>query len=255
MQIYKKKYQFKNKTAVVVGSDGLIGKEIVKNLLELKCNVIRIEKKKVNNKKNYFYLNSKDDSKQIDQFNSIVRKIKKIDIFINASYPKTKNWNKINFKSKNFKLFKENMNLHLNTFVWFSKIIAEKMKKNKVKGVILNFSSIYGSVSQDISIYKNTNISYNVAYSAIKGGISSFTRLLAAYYGKYGIRANCISPGGILDKKKMNKKFIKNYSKRVPVGRMANVKEISAPSIFLVSEESSYINGHNLFVDGGWTCI
>ena len=240
-----------------MGSDGLIGKEIVKNLIDLDCRVIKIEIKKKDKKKikkDYFFLDSNNDLKQIKQFNHIVKKIRKIDIFINASYPKTDNWNNLNFKSKNFKSFVENMNLHLNSFVWFSKIIAEKMKKNKTKGVLLNFGSIYGNVSQDVSIYKNTKISENIAYSAIKGGISNFTRLLAAYYGKYGIRANCICPGGIFEKN-MDKKFIKNYSKRSPIRRLANVKEISSPSIFLVSDESSYITGHNLFVDGGWTCI
>jgi len=247
--------QFKKKTALVLGSKGLIGSEIVKDLKKLGCKILEVEKgiNKIKSK-NQFFLTSETDDGQIKEFSSILKTQKKIDIFINASYPKTKNWENLNFGTKNFSLFKTNISLHLNTYVWFSKMIAEKMKKDHTKGVILNFSSIYGKVSQDMSIYKGTKMRENIAYSAIKGGISNYTKLLAAYYGKYEIRANCICPGGILENK-MNKKFIKNYSNRVPLGRLAEVKEISKPSIFLISEEAKYITGINLLVDGGWTCI
>ena len=74
MLIYKKKNQFKNKTAIVLGSDGLIGKEIVKNLIDLDCRVIKIEIKKKDKKKikkDYFFLDSNNDLKQIKQFNHI----------------------------------------------------------------------------------------------------------------------------------------------------------------------------------------
>ena len=83
------------------------------------------------------------------------------------------------------------------------------------------------------------------------------TKTFASHYGKYNIRINCISPGGIRDKnnKFQNKRFMKNYSNRVPLKRMAKVNEVAAPILFLASEESSYITGTNILVDGGWTCI
>ena len=138
--------------------------------------------------------------------------------------------------------------------MWFSKTIAEKFKKNKIKGVILNFSSIYGLVAQDNSIYKNTKMNENIAYSAIKGAIISYTKLLSVYYSKYSIRANSISPGGVLTKC-MDEDFVKNYSERVPIGRLASANEIAKASLFLVSDFSNYITGENLVVDGGWTAI
>ena len=70
------------------------------------------------------------------------------------------------------------------------------MKKQK-SGSVVNIASIYGMVGNDFTIYKGTNINAPVAYSAIKGGVINLSRYLASYYGKYNVRSNCISPGGI----------------------------------------------------------
>jgi NAD(P)-dependent dehydrogenase (short-subunit alcohol dehydrogenase family) len=125
------------------------------------------------------------------------------------------------------------------------------MRKQE-QGVILNFSSIYGVVGPNFNIYEGTEMTMPAAYSAIKGGIVNFTRYLAAYYGKYNIRVNCISPGGVSDNQ--NENFIKEYNKLTPLGRMAMPDEIAKAALFLISDESSFITGHNLIVDGGWTC-
>ena len=77
------------------------------------------------------------------------------------------------------------------------------------------------------------------------------TKYLASYYGEYNVRINCVSPGGVFDNQ--NEKFVKRYTDKVPMKRMANAKEIAESVIFLLS--SSYITGHNLIVDGGWTTI
>ena len=90
------------------------------------------------------------------------------------------------------------------------------------------------------------------AYSAIKGGVINFSRYLASYYGKHGIRINCVSPGGIFNNQ--HKNFVKNYVNNVPLKRMGNPDDISPAVSFLLSEEASYITGQNLIVDGGWTC-
>ena len=73
------------------------------------------------------------------------------------------------------------------------------IEKNKINGSIIQFASIYGKLGQDQSIYSNTSMKENVAYSFLKGGIVNLSRQMAAYYGKYNIRVNCISPGGIED--------------------------------------------------------
>ena len=91
------------------------------------------------------------------------------------------------------------------------------------------------------------------AYTAIKGGIINFTRFLASYYGRFGVRANCVSPGGIFDNQ--NPVFVNNYEERVPMKRMGKPEDVAGPVSFLLSDDAAYITGHNLLVDGGWTCI
>jgi NAD(P)-dependent dehydrogenase (short-subunit alcohol dehydrogenase family) len=86
----------------------------------------------------------------------------------------------------------------------------------------------------------------------VKGGIISLTRYLAAYWGQCNIRVNCISPGGVYHKGE-NAEFLKKYSEKVPLGRKADVSEISSSVVYLSSDEASYITGQNLIIDGGWT--
>jgi len=124
---------------------------------------------------------------------------------------------------------------------------------NQKSGVIVNIASIYGMVGPDFNLYDQTNMTMPPAYSAIKGGVINFTKYLASYYGNKNIRINCVSPGGIFNKQ--NLKFVENYNKKVPLGRMAQNTDISPSVCFLLSDYASYITGHNLVVDGGWTII
>ena len=134
------------------------------------------------------------------------------------------------------------------------------MAKNKIKGSIVNLSSIYGLVGQDLEIYKGTDMEENLSYSVIKGGINNLTRQMGSYYGKLGIRVNAVCPGGVInseDKKylKTQKSFEKRYTEKVPLKRFARTDEVASAVIFLSSEASSYMTGSLLTVDGGWTAI
>jgi len=92
-----------------------------------------------------------------------------------------------------------------------------------------------------------------VAYSAIKAGIINFTKYLAAYYGPFNVRVNSVSPGGIFDGQP--KQFVEQYEEKVPLRRMGKPGDIAPAVAFLISDDSSYVTGHNLVVDGGWTAI
>jgi NAD(P)-dependent dehydrogenase (short-subunit alcohol dehydrogenase family) len=113
--------------------------------------------------------------------------------------------------------------------------------------------SIYGLVGNDPSLYEDTKIYPSAVYAAVKGGIVNFTRFAAARYGTYNIRLNTICPGGIEDRQ--DPKFISNYSKRVPMGRMGKPEDLVGAAVFLLSEASQYVTGSTLVVDGGWTAI
>lgn len=133
--------------------------------------------------------------------------------------------------------------------------VAREME-TKGKGSIINVSSIYGVVSPDQriyegAIYEGKQINTPLVYSTGKGAVISFTRYLATYLANYGIRVNAVTPGGVYSGQ--NETFVQKYSQRCPLGRMARPEEIFHAVYFLASDASSYITGHNLIVDGGWT--
>ena len=121
------------------------------------------------------------------------------------------------------------------------------------RGSIINISSIYGVVSNDPSLYEDTDMKQPPDYSYVKGGMINFTRYIANYYGKQGVRANCVCPGGYFDNQP--EPFVKKYEKRVPIGRILNNEDLKGAIVFLASDASEYVTGATLMVDGGWTTV
>jgi NAD(P)-dependent dehydrogenase (short-subunit alcohol dehydrogenase family) len=124
------------------------------------------------------------------------------------------------------------------------------------KGSIVNIASIYGVVGPDPSLYEGSlyegqPINTPPIYAASKGGVVNFTRYLATTLATHGIRANAISPGGVFSGQ--NDEFTRRYGERAPLGRMAKREEMKGALLYLASDASSYVTGHNLVVDGGWT--
>jgi NAD(P)-dependent dehydrogenase (short-subunit alcohol dehydrogenase family) len=148
-----------------------------------------------------------------------------------------------------------------------SQEVGRSMEERE-QGNIIFISSIYGVVGNDQRLYKGSNLAELYAgneddkkgiqpyshsvYPVVKGGVISLTRYLAAYWGEKNIRVNCVSPGGV-NHDGENETFVNKYSEKVPLGRKAEVKEVASAVVFLASDESSYITGQNIIVDGGWT--
>ena len=144
------------------------------------------------------------------------------------------------------------MQVNSTGFFMSCKIFGDQMIRQR-SGVMVNISSIYGVVAPNFNIYEGTDMTSPANYAFAKGGIINYTRYAASYYGRFGIRVNCISPGGFqTDQPDV---FIKNYSKQTLLGRMATDDDIKGAAVFLASDASSYITGQNLMVDGGWTAI
>lgn len=128
-------------------------------------------------------------------------------------------------------------------------------------GNIINISSTYGNVGADQRLYEGVQNIYfpdlpfssPVSYAITKAGMINLTRYLASYYREKNIRVNCLTPGGVFDNHDDN--FVKNYSYRTVLGRMADKNEYNGAILFLASEASSYMTGSNMIVDGGWTAI
>jgi len=131
---------------------------------------------------------------------------------------------------------------------------ATRVMITQEHGVIVNMSSIYGITAPDQRMYQKPGQlpQYKPAYYPVtKAGILGLTRYLAAYYAGKNIRVNAISPGGVFNNHEND--FVKAYSARAILGRMAQKDEINGALLFLVSEASAYMTGANLVVDGGWT--
>lgn len=121
------------------------------------------------------------------------------------------------------------------------------------RGSILNISSIYGVVANDPSLYLGTEMRQPPDYTFVKAGMINFTRYLANYYGKGGVRANCLCPGGYYNDQPAT--FLENYTRRCPIGRMLDNEDLKGAVVFLASDASAYITGAALMVDGGWTAL
>lgn len=235
-----------DKIIVVTGGCGLIGKEIVKQINNYGGQAITADINVQPDKYNYFCDITNYDSIQ-DMLKLILKSHKTIDGWVNNAYPKNKDWGR-DFEDIDPISWKENVNMHLNGYFNCCHSIFRIMKEQG-SGSIINMSSIYGFLGPDFSIYKDTEITFPAEYSAIKGGIINFTRYFASYCGQYNVRVNSISPGGVFDGQ--SETFVNNYTRKVPLKRMAEPSDIAPTVVYLLSDQSSYITGHNLVIDGG----
>ena len=243
---------------IILGGSGLLGLEIIKKFKKNKKKILNLDiKNKVPHFNNYFFEKFNMSSLDLEaNLKKIIKKYSTPEIYIDCSYINRNLFNDISFKN----ISRSNLNCVLTD--WLSpsiiicSLIMSQMKNVKKKASIILTSSIYGIVSQDPSVYKNTNIKENIGYSLVKSGINNFVKNAATQYGQFNIRVNSVCPGGIENKQDKNfkdKNFKKNYLKKVPMNRFSSPEEIANIYEFLSSEKSSYITGINLVADGGYT--
>ena len=244
--------RLKNKIIVVTGGNGLLGKAIVNRVKSEGAFCINLE---INHKTNEDLSNIECDITSQESIDNALRiilnKYNRIDGLVNNAYPRTSDWGN-RFEDIEFNSWSENVDIQMNSVFYICQKVLAQMKLQN-SGSIINMASIYGVVGNDFTIYEGTKLTSAAAYSAIKGGLINFTRYLASYFGKYNIRTNCVSPGGIFDNQ--NEIFVKNYENKVPMKRMGSPSDIAPSIAFLLSDDSKYITGQNLIIDGGWTCI
>ena len=122
-------------------------------------------------------------------------------------------------------------------------------------GSIINIGSLYASVSPDQRFYDHMpgDLPFlkSPAYGASKAAVVNMTKYFATLWGGSGVRVNTLSPGGVLGGQ--DDQFKAKYGSRVPLGRMAQAEDLKGPLVFLASRASSYVTGHELRVDGGFT--
>jgi NAD(P)-dependent dehydrogenase (short-subunit alcohol dehydrogenase family) len=241
-----------NKVIVVTGGNGLLGRSMVGRLLDEGSRVINVDiDHETDLASGKFKADLTKDS-EVDQLvSSVVKAYGRIDGLVNNAYPRTQDWGN-KWEDIVADSWRKNVDMQLNSVFYITQAIGKQMKLQG-NGTIVNIASIYGVVGNDFTVYDGTGMTSPAAYAAIKGGVINLTRYLASYMGKDGIRVNCVSPGGIFNHQ--HEVFVSNYQKKVPMGRMGLPDDISPAVAFLLSEDSGYISGQNLIVDGGWTAI
>ena len=244
--------KLENKIILVTGGAGLLGREIVRVLRSEGATTVSVDLKVATqpdlSEINCDLTNEQDINNLIS---SVSKHFGRIDGLVNNAYPRTQDWG-VKFEEIPLSSWATNVDLQLNYLFYLTQQVGAIMKLQGF-GSMVNMASIYGLVGPDFSVYDNTTMTMPAAYSAIKGGVINYTKYLASYLGPFNVRVNCVSPGGIFDNQ--NPVFVKNYESKVPIRRMGTPKDIAPAVGFLLSDESSYITGHNLVIDGGWTAI
>jgi len=258
-------FRLNGKVAIVTGGAGYFGKPISSGLAEAGAQVIIASRDGAKCKEYASVIQEKGwkaegfsldlaDEISIDNFvQEVVKKYTRIDILINNAVSRS-GMKDLEQLSKSD--IEEEQSINTTGLMLLTKSVVAVMREQQY-GNIINISSIQGVVGPHFPVYGKTGMTSPVNYTYDKWGMVGFTKWLANYYGKFNIRANCISPGGygpgINEKDHERAEFIANYKRLTPLGRFAEDDDIKGPVVFLASDASAYITGHNLVVDGGWT--
>jgi 2-deoxy-D-gluconate 3-dehydrogenase len=193
---------------------------------------------------------------------SAVREFGRLDILVNSAAldPKfdpdavSKGITPGAFEDYPLDLWNSALNVNLTGMFLMTQACVKPMIAQGNKGSIINICSTYGLNGPDQRIYikDGKRVAFKpVYYTVTKAGVMGFTKYLAAYYADTEIRVNALTPGGVFNNHE--EYFVKNYSAKTIMGRMAKKDEMNGALLFLASDASSYMTGNNVIVDGGWT--
>mgnify|MGYP001216353263 CR=1 FL=1 len=236
----------KKKNIIVTGATGGIGNSIIEKFDKLGANIIASGTKisKLEELKNKY--------KNIKIFKFDISQSEKIEEFIDNA---TKDLGGLDCIVNNAGITQDNLTIRMSLEEWkkvidinltstflMSKFAIKKMLKNK-KGKIINITSVVG----------HTGNLGQANYTASKAGIVAMSKSLAIEYGKKNINVNCISPGFIKTAMtdKIDEKFKEAIISKIPSGRLGSPEDIANAVLFLASDDSNYINGETLHVNGG----
>jgi NAD(P)-dependent dehydrogenase (short-subunit alcohol dehydrogenase family) len=272
MTIFEK-FSLKDRVAVVTGGVGLLGAEFCKTLAEAGASVAIVDLNAsaaqattdTLTKNGYNAIAISTDITKPESVNTMVEKIistyGRLDVLVNSAaldpkFDPTATEKGIApgaFEDYPLADWNAAMNVNLTGTFLVTQACVKQMVKNK-KGSIINICSTYGLNGPDQRIYikDGKRVAYKpVYYTVTKAGVLGFTKYLAAYYAETEIRVNALTPGGVFNNHE--EYFVKNYSAKTILGRMAKKDEMNGALLFLASDASSYMTGNNLIVDGGWT--
>jgi len=255
-----KLFSLEGKSAVVIGGAGKIGFPMAQALAEAGCLVYIASTQKKNYEvavKNLLAsgLNARGVLLDMSDETSVLASLEIIkndgytpDILINSACNRPMK----NFMEDSVENWDLSMSVNARGIFVTCRAFANAMAQ-RGSGSIINISSIYGLVAPDMNIYEGSDFETEPDYPFIKGGVIMLSKYFASYYSKKGVRVNCIAPGGFFNDQP--EPFLSKYVNKAPLGRMACHDDMKGAALFLASRASSYITGHVLPVDGGWTIV
>jgi len=270
----QEKFDLTGRVAVVTGGVGLLGAEFCKTLAEAGAAVAVVDLNGAAAEKvaaglvadGYRAIAAPTDITKPESVNAMVETVVKefgrLDILVNSAAldPKfdpdaaAKGIAPGAFEDYPLEQWNAALNVNLTGMFLVTQACVKQMNAQGQKGSIINICSTYGLNGPDQRIYikDGKRVAFKpVYYTVTKGGVLGFTKYLAAYYANTEIRVNALTPGGVFNNHE--EYFVKNYSAKTILGRMARKDEMNGALLFLASDASSYMTGNNVVVDGGWT--
>ena len=267
------KFDLTGRVALITGGVGLLGTEFCRTLAEAGAAVAVVDLNASASqgtadsltKSGYKALAVPTDITQPASVNAMVEKVLsefgRLDILVNSAAldPKfdpdavKKGMAPGAFEDYPLEQWNAAMNVNLTGMFLVTQACVKPMIAQGKKGSVINICSTYGLNGPDQRIYvkDGQRVAFKpVYYTVTKAGVMGFTKYLAAYYAGTEIRVNALTPGGVFNNHEDY--FVKNYSAKTIIGRMANKDEMNGALLFLASEASSYMTGNNVVVDGGW---
>lgn len=257
----------RGKTALVTGGAGILGSQFCAGLIRAGAQVAVVDiteeiagaaAAQLGERAKGFACNVADPESVATCVDAVLATFGKIDILLNNAATKTRDLHALfrPFEEYQLSTWREAMSVNIDGMFLVAQAVGKVMLRQENGGSIIQTASIYGIVGPDHRIYEGSSylggpINTPAVYSAAKAAVIGLTKWLSTYWADKGIRVNALVPGGVASGQ--NDLFASNYSNRVPMGRMADAKEMVGPMLFLASSDSSYVTGHVLVVDGGWT--
>jgi NAD(P)-dependent dehydrogenase (short-subunit alcohol dehydrogenase family) len=260
-------FSLAGKTAIVTGAAGQLGGEYVRALLGAGASVaaldVRLDNPKGNLKEidsdrlNLIAVDITSRASIESGLKTVIARFGHPDILINNAAidapPNSSEQETGPFETYPELSWELMMDVNLKGVFLCCQVIGGNMARTG-GGSIINISSIYGMVSPDQRIYeyKDKPFFKPVTYSVTKSGILNLSRYLATYWAKSNVRVNTLTLGGVFNNQ--DNVFLKNYTDKVPLGRMAQQNEYNGAILYLASGASSYMTGANIIIDGGYSC-
>lgn len=253
-----------DKVVIVTGGTGLYGKCISEAVAEAggqliiasrdvtKCQALADELNKKGSTAEGMSLDMGDENSIRSFVGKVYKKYNRIDVLVNNAVSRE---GARDFEALSVEDLEKSQAVNYTGLMLLTQAVIKIMTEQK-KGNIINIGSIQGSVGPNFEVYGQTGMSSPITYTFEKWGMVGFTKWIANYYGKFNIRSNCISPGGYgpgIRASRLPEEFMENYLRLTPLKRFAEDEDIKGPVVFLASDASAYVTGHNLLVDGGWT--